>query len=71
MAPQLTGTNVCARVSRYNEWRGQILLYRYRSRPRRLLDNDNDGDGIFESRESGPLAVTPDLRIPDWVLKNP
>jgi len=36
-----------------------------------LLYYDNDGDGIFESRESGPLAVTPDLRIPDWVLKNP
>lgn len=32
---------------------------------------DNDGDGIFESRESGPFAVTPNLRIPDWVMINP
>jgi hypothetical protein len=36
-----------------------------------LLYYDNDGDGVFETRESGPLAVTPDLRIPDWVMKNP
>lgn len=34
-----------------------------------LLYYDDDGDGIFESRESGPLVVTRDLRIPDWVLK--
>lgn len=35
-----------------------------------LFYYDNDGDGIFESRESGSIAVTPDLRIPEWALKN-
>lgn len=32
---------------------------------------DGDGDGKFESLEEGAPFVTPDLRIPDWVLKNP
>ena len=33
--------------------------------------SDRDGDGKFESFEEGPPFVTSDLRIPDWVLKNP
>ena len=28
---------------------------------------DNDGDGVFESYESGPPFVARDLRIPTWV----
>lgn len=32
---------------------------------------DRDGDGKFESFEEGKPFVTPDLSIPDWVLKNP
>lgn len=31
---------------------------------------DGDGDGKFESFEEGAPFVTPELRIPDWVLKN-
>ena len=30
--------------------------------------SDRDGDGKFESLEEGAPFVTPDLRIPDWVL---
>lgn len=33
--------------------------------------SDRDGDGKFESFEEGAPFVTPDLRIPDWVMKNP
>jgi len=32
---------------------------------------DRDGDGKFESFEEGAPFVTSDLRIADWVLKNP
>lgn len=30
---------------------------------------DDDGDGKFESFEGGAPFVTPDLRIPEWVLR--
>jgi hypothetical protein len=33
--------------------------------------SDRDGDGKFESFEEGAPFVTSDLRIPDWVMKNP
>jgi hypothetical protein len=35
-----------------------------------LMYYDDDGDGIFETRENG-VTVSPDTRIPDWVLKKP
>ena len=31
---------------------------------------DRDGDGKFESFEEGAPFVTPELRIPDWVVKS-
>jgi hypothetical protein len=33
-------------------------------------DNDRGGDSKFESFEEGKPFVTPNLWIPDWVLKN-
>ena len=32
--------------------------------------SDRDGDGKFESYGDGNPFITPDLHIPDWVLKN-
>jgi hypothetical protein len=32
---------------------------------------DADGDGKFETFEEGKPFVTPELYIPDWVLRNP
>jgi hypothetical protein len=33
--------------------------------------SDRDGDGTFESFEEGTPFVTPELRLPEWVSKNP
>jgi hypothetical protein len=35
-----------------------------------LMYYDDDGDGIFETRESG-VTLSPDTRVPGWVLENP
>ena len=33
--------------------------------------SDRDGDGTFESFEEGAPFVTPELRLPEWLSKNP